>query len=97
MAALYVLTGLAGVPAVVRRLPALESREMVAVARASGRATARDIEVLVAAGATVSVHSAFAVFPFVVLVTYDSVLGRRGFPRSTRAVLWFGIGARFLA
>ena len=94
--ALYVATGLVGVPAVVQQLPTLESRQLLAAARASGRATDRDIEQLTAARVEVHVHSAFAVFPFVVRVTYDAVIGNRGLPGTTREVLWFGFGARFL-
>ena len=94
--ALYVATGLVGVPAVVQQLPTLESRQLLAAARASGRATDRDIEQLTAARVEVHVHRAFAVFPFVVRVTYNSVIGKRGLPGTTREVLWFGFGARFL-
>jgi hypothetical protein len=44
----------------------------------------------------VHVHSAFAVLPFVVLVTYDGFAGDRRIFTVTRAVLWFGAGTCFL-
>jgi hypothetical protein len=95
MVVLWLVTGLVGVPAVVKQIPSLETEALVAVFRKSGRPAETDVAMLRRA-VQVHVHSAFAVLPFVVLVTYDGSAGDRSIVRATRAVLWFGVGACFL-
>jgi hypothetical protein len=92
---LWLVTGVVGVPVVVRQIPSLETEALVATFRKSRRATETDIAMLQRA-VKVHVHSAFAVLPFIVLVTYDGSAGDRLIFTATRAVLWFGAGACFL-
>ena len=95
LVALYLATALFGVPAVVRQFATLEADELRVALRVRGRGTPAEIE-QIAEALRVRFKSVVAVFPGVVLVTYDSSLGKRGLPRETRAVLWYGFGSRFL-
>ena len=83
--ALWVVTGLVGVPDVVRRLPALEARSIAADPGREERGAGT-----IARGVEVHVRRAFALFPFVVSS------GNR-LPTKRRAVLGYGFGACFVA
>ena len=70
VALLWLTTALVGVPAVMKEVPALRSEAIATFIRSSRepvtQAQVEELERLV----SVDVHSAFAVLPFVVLVSY---------------------------
>jgi len=92
---LWMLTGVVGVPAVVKQVPSLEAEALVAAYRKSRHANDDDVAVLRRA-LKVRVHSAVAVLPFLVLVTYEGSVGDRALPNATRVVLSCGKGAYLL-
>jgi hypothetical protein len=93
--ALWILTGVVGVPAVVKQIPALETEALVAAYRKSRHTNEDEIAVLRRA-LTIRVHSAVAVLPFLVLVTYEGSVGDAAVPNATRVVLWCGRGTYLL-